>query len=158
MQIRCQRPSFASAWRCLAWSARVSCCSGTATSLSPIRYVFDAWLLVNLPRAHSCGCALDQTSLEFYENFSRTNEPWLSDALSFFYPPAASLNSQSHSNANSHAYNRNPFDEGWRKNVRRVLGEVPWYRLLWPSRHLPPPPKYPFDLDGRDLQDVIHNV
>eukprot|EP00981_Chlorochromonas_danica_P011537 scaffold4094_cov201-Ochromonas_danica.AAC.7 len=102
----------------------------------------------------------NQTSLEFYENFSRSNEPWLSATLSFFYPPAGSLHSQnSHSNANNHASNRsNPFDEGWRKNVRRVLGEVPWYRLLWPSRHLPPPPKYPFDLDGRDLQDVIHNV
>ena len=41
----------------------------------------------------------------------------------------------------------NPFDQGWRKNLRRVLGDVPWYRaLLLPSLHGPPPPLYPFSV------------
>jgi hypothetical protein len=50
---------------------------------------------------------------------------------------------------------RNPFDEGWRKNLMRIFGDVPWYRNLWPSRHLPPPPKFPFELQGRDLKEYV---
>jgi hypothetical protein len=48
---------------------------------------------------------------------------------------------------------RNPFDEGWRKNMMRVFGDVPWYYNLWPSLHLPPEPKYPFELHYRDLKE-----
>jgi hypothetical protein len=42
---------------------------------------------------------------------------------------------------------RNPFDEGWRKNLRRVLGDVPWYVHLLPNFTPPPPPRYAFDYD-----------
>jgi len=44
---------------------------------------------------------------------------------------------------------RNPFDEGWRKNLRRVFGNVPWYRNLLPGFHPPAEPKYPFELSAR---------
>lgn len=44
----------------------------------------------------------------------------------------------------------NPFDEGsWRKNLRRVLGDVPWYRNLYPSCREPPPPMFPGELPDR---------
>lgn len=43
---------------------------------------------------------------------------------------------------------RNPFDEGWRKNLRRVLGDVPWYAHLLPNLSPPAPPKYPFVYSG----------
>jgi hypothetical protein len=39
---------------------------------------------------------------------------------------------------------KNPFDEGWRKNCRRVFGDVPWYTHLLPNFTLPAAPMYPF--------------
>jgi hypothetical protein len=48
---------------------------------------------------------------------------------------------------------KNPFDEGWRKNVKRVFTDLPWYRNLWPSLQNPPPPKYPLELSFRDLKE-----
>jgi hypothetical protein len=50
--------------------------------------------------------------------------------------------------ANGQIY-KNPFDEGWRKNIRRIFGHVPWYRIVFPSFHKPPEPKYPFELTNR---------
>jgi hypothetical protein len=38
---------------------------------------------------------------------------------------------------------RNPFDAGWRKNLKRVFGDVPWHLALCLSRRQPPPPEYP---------------
>lgn len=43
---------------------------------------------------------------------------------------------------------RNPFDEGLRGNLRRVFGDVPWYRALLPSVRTPPEPMYPLLLRG----------
>jgi hypothetical protein len=48
---------------------------------------------------------------------------------------------------------KNPFDEGWRKNLKRVFGDIPWTRQLWPIVITPPPPKYPFELRTRDIKD-----
>ncbi len=49
---------------------------------------------------------------------------------------------------------RNPFDEGWRKNLRRIFGgeNIPWYRSLLPSTHKPPDPKYPFVLEDQEMR------
>lgn len=40
---------------------------------------------------------------------------------------------------------KNPYDLGWRKNLRRVFGDYPWYTAALPSLRDPPPPMYPFD-------------
>lgn len=48
---------------------------------------------------------------------------------------------------------RNPFDEGWRKNLLRVFGSSsPWYRHLLPSTQPPPAPRYPFDLEDQEMR------
>lgn len=47
---------------------------------------------------------------------------------------------------------RNPYDEGWRKNLRRVFGEYPWYYYLIPRTCNPPDPKYPFDLETQEIE------
>lgn len=39
---------------------------------------------------------------------------------------------------------KNPYDQGWRKNLKRVFGDVEWYQALSLSRRPPPPPQYPF--------------
>jgi hypothetical protein len=58
-------------------------------------------------------------------------------------------------------YNRtfkNPFDKGWRKNLRRVFGELTWYQLLIPIIRDPPSdPDYPFDLGEYLANKVSHN-
>lgn len=53
-----------------------------------------------------------------------------------------------------HPY-KNPFDEGWRKNLRRIFGHVPWYKNAFPSLHRPPEPKYPFELGHRSVDSAI---
>jgi hypothetical protein len=46
---------------------------------------------------------------------------------------------------------KNPFDEGWRKNCRRVFGDVPWYTHLLPNFTPPAAPMYPFEYEeGED--------
>lgn len=67
-----------------------------------------------------------QTTIEFYINTAR------------FYDPQR------------RAVYRNPFDEGWRKNLRRVLGEAPWHAQLWPNFTPPAAPKYAFAYDSVD--------
>ena len=39
---------------------------------------------------------------------------------------------------------KNPYDLGWRKNIRRVFGDTPWYLSALPSLRDPPEPMYPF--------------
>ena len=39
---------------------------------------------------------------------------------------------------------KNPYDQGWRKNLKRVFGDVEWYQALSLSWRPPPPPQYPF--------------
>ena len=39
---------------------------------------------------------------------------------------------------------KNPFDMGWRKNLRRVFGDVPWYLALSLSWRKPSDPEYAF--------------
>lgn len=38
---------------------------------------------------------------------------------------------------------KNPYNIGWRKNLKRVFGDVPWYQMIALSRREPPPPEYP---------------
>jgi hypothetical protein len=40
---------------------------------------------------------------------------------------------------------KNPYDLGWRKNLRRVFGDSPWYFAALPSLRDPPTPMYPFE-------------
>ena len=40
---------------------------------------------------------------------------------------------------------KNPYDLGWRKNIRRVFGDSPWYLATLPSVRDPPDPMYPFE-------------
>eukprot|EP01038_Epipyxis_sp_PR26KG_P012366 gene12366-16588_t len=83
-----------------------------------------AWISVAaLLSWHIYLCLTNQTSIEFYINLQASHEARLHGI----------------------AY-RNPFDDGWRKNLRRILGDVPWYYNLWPNFRSPPDPKYPFDL------------
>lgn len=53
---------------------------------------------------------------------------------------------------------KNPYDKGWRKNLRRVFGDVSWYSSLLPSFRLPPPPDYPMLPESEHLksQQRIH--
>lgn len=53
---------------------------------------------------------------------------------------------------------KNPFDEGWRKNIRRVLGDVPWYVHLLPNFTLPAPPMYSFEYNGGGCCEDNHSV
>lgn len=53
---------------------------------------------------------------------------------------------------------KNPFDEGWRKNVRRVLGDVPWHVHLFPNFTPPAPPKYSFEYSGGAQENTIFGV
>lgn len=88
----------------------------------------------------------NQTTLEFYEHMAQQTVTWTT-CLTMPFAWIPGLNSSGP---------RNPFDEGWRKNLKRVLGDVPWYRNLWPSFHTPPPPKYPFELEERVLREYIN--
>eukprot|EP00600_Ochromonadales_sp_CCMP1393_P007346 CAMPEP_0174957578 /NCGR_PEP_ID=MMETSP0004_2-20121128/2148_1 /TAXON_ID=420556 /ORGANISM="Ochromonas sp., Strain CCMP1393" /LENGTH=134 /DNA_ID=CAMNT_0016205699 /DNA_START=563 /DNA_END=967 /DNA_ORIENTATION=- len=42
---------------------------------------------------------------------------------------------------------RNPYDEGIRKNLRRVFGDLPWYRQLLPNFSPPTEPLYSFEFE-----------
>ena len=53
---------------------------------------------------------------------------------------------------------KNPFDRGWRKNMRRVFGDVPWYRALCISRRYPVPPEYPLLPDEISCVSGARNV
>ena len=74
----------------------------------------------------------DQTSIEFYINIEHKYR--LAEEES------------SHPSLTPLVFS-NPFDEGYRKNIRRVFGDVPWYRDLLPSRREPPQPKFPIDAE-----------
>jgi hypothetical protein len=39
---------------------------------------------------------------------------------------------------------KNPYDKGWRRNLRRVFGDVPLHKSLALSLRLPPEPEYAF--------------
>ena len=54
-----------------------------------------------------------------------------------------------HINKNLQAFHRlsgefyiNPYDQGWNKNIKRVFGDVPWYKWLVISWREPPPMMY----------------
>jgi hypothetical protein len=64
-----------------------------------------------------------QTTIEFYINYENRND---ARAHGFLY--------------------RNPFDQGYRKNIRRFLGQGSWPSLLYPTPYLPYEPLYPLQL------------
>ena len=73
---------------------------------------------------HSYLILTNQTTLEFYINWDLRQE---AKKMNIIY--------------------KNPFDQGYKKNIRRILTDIPWYQLLYPhfvSRH--PKPLYPIDL------------
>jgi hypothetical protein len=72
-----------------------------------------------------------QTTIEFYINMARKYDPYRKGEY------------------------RNPFDEGWRKNLRRVLGDAPWYTHLLPNFSPPAPPMYPFTLEDRSCEEGL---
>mmetsp|Transcript_16849 Transcript_16849/g.25340 ORF Transcript_16849/g.25340 Transcript_16849/m.25340 type:complete len:331 (-) Transcript_16849:55-1047(-) len=47
---------------------------------------------------------------------------------------------------------KNPFDLGWRKNIKRVFGNSPWYYCLFPSSNIPLEPMYPLQLEPGVLE------
>jgi palmitoyltransferase len=65
-------------------------------------------------------CATNQTTIEFYINMEERADA-KEQGLTF----------------------RNPFDKGWRKNLRRVFGSGAWYSVILISLRGPPPPLYP---------------
>lgn len=55
--------------------------------------------------------------------------------------------------AKAHGFHyRNPFDQGHRKNFRRLIGQGSWYILLYPSPYLPLEPLYPLQLSSGVLK------
>lgn len=78
----------------------------------------------------------NQTTIEFYINWQNSAE--------------AKLRGKPY---------KNPYDEGsWRKNLRRIFGDVPWYRHLFPSNMKPVPPKYQLDLGGETPLEYYSQV
>ncbi len=63
----------------------------------------------------------NQTTLEFYIN----------------------MDERSDAKSRGEVY-KNPYDRGWRKNLLRVFGDVPWYKAILMSYRLPIEPEYPF--------------
>ena len=49
---------------------------------------------------------------------------------------------------------KNPYDKGWRRNLRRVFGDVPLHKALLLSLRLPPEPEYSF----LPTADMIENL
>lgn len=66
-----------------------------------------------------------KTTIEFYMNFDAATE--------------AKSRGQSF---------RNPFDRGWRKNLKRIIGDKNILFLLLPVKVEPSGPEYPFELPG----------
>ena len=66
-------------------------------------------------------CVTNQTTIEFYIN----------------------LEEKSDARDNNLAF-KNPFDKGWRKNMMRVFGDLPWYKAGLISVREPPTQAYPF--------------
>jgi hypothetical protein len=65
-------------------------------------------------------CLTNQTTIEFYINYDEGRE----------------------AKARGETY-KNPFDKGWRKNLRRVFGDVQCWRAGLFSLRPPPEPEYP---------------
>ena len=65
-------------------------------------------------------CLTNQTTIEFYINYDEGRE----------------------AKQRGETY-KNPFDKGWRKNLRRVFGDVQWWRAGLFSLRPPPEPEYP---------------
>ncbi len=78
-----------------------------------------------------------QTTIEFYIN----------------------LEEKSYASSNGVVF-KNPFDQGIRKNFRRVFGDVHWLLALLMSNRLPPPPEFPFDIQeySNYKAPAIYNV
>ena len=49
---------------------------------------------------------------------------------------------------------KNPYDKGWRRNLRRVFGDVPLHKAASLSFRLPPEPEYSF-LPTADMIESI---
>lgn len=64
----------------------------------------------------------NQTTIEVYENYE-----WKSDALE-----------------HGEVF-KNPYDKGWRKNLRRIFGDHSIMLSLLPSTRMPIEPDYPFE-------------
>eukprot|EP01033_Poteriospumella_lacustris_P000873 gene875-626_t len=101
------------------------------SALSPTTYCFTLALAASISSGvlllwHMYLCLTAQTTVDFYVN----------------------LRNRSDARSSGQVF-KNPFDEGWRKNVRRIVGYVPWYKIIFPSLHKPPEPKYPFELTQR---------
>lgn len=101
------------------------------SALSPTTYCFTLALAASISSGvlllwHTYLCLTAQTTVDFYVN----------------------LRNRSDARSSGQVF-KNPFDEGWRKNIRRIVGYVPWYKIIFPSLHKPPEPKYPFELTQR---------
>lgn len=70
-----------------------------------------------------------QTTIEFYINYENRSA---AKSLGILY--------------------RNPFDEGWRKNLTRVFGQHILYSIFVPCSNTPPEPLYPLQLTPGVLQ------
>lgn len=53
---------------------------------------------------------------------------------------------------------KNPFDQGFRKNIARLLGNVPWYYLFFPVPNEPQCPLYPLQVMPGVLTDPSTQV
>lgn len=65
----------------------------------------------------------NQTTIEFYVNIENRLEA-----------------------KNTKAVFENPFDQGFQKNIARLLGKKPWFYCLFPSSHSPASPLYPLSV------------
>mmetsp|Transcript_11715 Transcript_11715/g.11350 ORF Transcript_11715/g.11350 Transcript_11715/m.11350 type:complete len:345 (+) Transcript_11715:449-1483(+) len=81
---------------------------------------------------HSYLCLTNQTTIECYLNVYERED---AKAIGMIF--------------------KNPYDMGWRKNLRRVFGDTPWYASLFISRRRPVDPEYPFLPD--EIVDVFNS-
>jgi hypothetical protein len=107
------------------------------TNISATTYCFTLTLAASISSGilliwHLYLCLTAQTTVDFHVNWRNSND----------------------ARASGQTF-KNPFDEGWRKNVRRIVGYVPWYKILFPSLHRPPAPKYPFELSQRSDSTLL---
>ena len=78
-----------------------------------------------------------QTTLEFYINMARRWESYSQNSKDSTGTTTSSTTTE--------VFKQHPFDEGWRKNLKRVFGDVSWYIHLFPNRTPPAQPLYAFN-------------
>ena len=95
-------------------SSSSSSLTASSSLISPLLFIITIFIIVII-------IIIIKTTIEFYINLEEGRD--------------ARLNNRTF---------KNPYDKGWRRNLRRVFGDVPLHKALLLSYRLPPEPEYPF--------------